>query len=153
MFAKTKENLKKIYHQLVEIDDTPQKISGGVGLGVFLGVLPGTGPIAAITLAVVFKLNRAAALSGSLLVNTWINFVIFPLAVKLGSIALRLDWRVVYAAVAGLFRDFHWGKFLTLVFTESFFAVFLGYVILGLFAGVLAYFLTLAALAGKRKSG
>lgn len=39
--------LKLIYIKLFRINDTPQKIAQGFGLGVFLGILPGTGPIAA----------------------------------------------------------------------------------------------------------
>lgn len=143
--------LKKLYHTLVEIDDTPQKIASGAGLGIFLGVLPGTGPVAALTLALFFKLNRAAALAGSLLTNTWINFVTFPLAVKLGSIVLRLDWRDVYRSGAALVNDFSWRSLFALVFTKAIFALLLGYLLVGLVAGIFVYFIALAALSARRK--
>ena len=57
-----KNFLRFVYAKLFSINDTPNKISLGLGLGVFAGILPGTGPIAAVFLALVFRANRASGL-------------------------------------------------------------------------------------------
>ena len=67
--------LQFLFDKLFKINDTPQKIALGFGLGVFAGIFPGTGPVAAILLAYVFRANRASALFGSLFTNTWLNSV------------------------------------------------------------------------------
>ena len=77
MINKIREYLRLILAKLFNINDTPHKIALGLGLGVFAGILPGTGPIAAIFLALAFRANRASALLGSLLTNTWLSLVTF----------------------------------------------------------------------------
>ena len=85
------------YERLFKINDSPQKIALGLGLGVFAGILPGTGPLAALFLAFIFRANRASALLGSLATNTWISFVTFVLAIKIGSAILEVSWLDVQA--------------------------------------------------------
>ncbi|MCU0652103.1 MAG: DUF2062 domain-containing protein [Candidatus Omnitrophica bacterium] len=133
------KNTKKIsdlIKRLININDTPQKRALGFGVGVFLGILPGTGPIAAIVTASFLHLNRASALLGSLLTNTWLSFVTFLSAVKIGSYLLRTDWQQSLE---------HWksGKIIL--------PVLLGYFIVALFAGLLGYLLALAAIKIIRK--
>ncbi|MDI6606430.1 MAG: DUF2062 domain-containing protein, partial [Candidatus Omnitrophota bacterium] len=72
------------YLKVFRINDSPRKVALGMGLGVFSGILPGTGPIAAVCLAFIFRANRAAALLGSLITNTWLSFFIFLVAIKTG---------------------------------------------------------------------
>src|SRR4030042_3454193 len=90
---KIKRFLKYLYHEIVQINDSPQRIALGFGLGVFTGVFPSTGPLAALFLAAIFRVNRASALLASLLTNTWISFVILIPAVKVGSLIFRIDWQ------------------------------------------------------------
>lgn len=49
-----RESFRSIYLKLFQINDTPQRIALGVGLGVFTGIIPGAGPIAALFLAMLF---------------------------------------------------------------------------------------------------
>ncbi|MFA5156272.1 MAG: DUF2062 domain-containing protein [Candidatus Omnitrophota bacterium] len=97
---KIKKFGKYIYTQLFLINDTPQKTAAGFGLGVFLGIIPGTGPLAALFCAMLLRVNKASAFLGSILVNTWINIVTFLLAIKIGSAIMAVDWRTVYASSA-----------------------------------------------------
>ncbi|MBU1727661.1 MAG: DUF2062 domain-containing protein, partial [Candidatus Omnitrophica bacterium] len=97
-----------LYLKLFRINDSPQKIALGLGLGVFLGILPGTGPIASLSLAFVFRINRASALLGSLLTNTWLSFVTFILAIKIGSFMLKLNWQETYSQYSEFLKSFHW---------------------------------------------
>ena len=105
---KIKAFLKAIYDKLSKIDDSPQKIALGFGLGVFCGILPGTGPVAAVALAFVFRVNKIAAFAGGLLTNTWLSVVTFILAVRLGSAVSGADWNEVYSRCKDIIRDFHY---------------------------------------------
>ncbi|MFA4992847.1 MAG: DUF2062 domain-containing protein [Candidatus Omnitrophota bacterium] len=131
--------IKFIFAKLFKINDSAQKIALGVGLGVFSGLIPGTGPAAALFLAFVFRANRAAALLGSILTNTWLSVVTFVLAIKIGSTILSRHWQQVYQKAQGLIRDFHWGSFFKLSFLDVVLPVVIGYLIIGLFLGLISY--------------
>jgi uncharacterized protein (DUF2062 family) len=115
---------KYIYDKLFLINDTPQKIALGFGLGVFLGIIPGTGPLAALFCAMLLRVNRASSLLGSVLTNTWINIVTFLLAIKIGSAIMDIDWHAAQK------------KSLIL-------PVVIGYLVIASCAAIVAYLITL----------
>lgn len=131
---KLQKIFKTLYDKLFHINDSPQKVALGFGLGIFLGVLPGTGPIAALTLAVLLKANKASALIGSLLVNTWINIVTLILAVKIGSTLLGLNWEKVYHDLS---------------MKNIAIPIFLGYFIISFILGLAGYLIVLVVLKIK----
>jgi uncharacterized protein len=139
--------LKKIAHfifsKLFKINDSPERIALGVAVGVFAGLLPGTGPAAALFLALILKANRAAALFGGLLTNTWLSVVTFVLAIKVGSVILKMNWQSVQEQFQVLFKGFTWGLFFKSSFLEILLPVVLGYLVIGLVLGLFSYFLTL----------
>jgi uncharacterized protein (DUF2062 family) len=135
--------IKFTFSKLFKINASAQKVALGVGLGVFAGLLPGTGPAAALFLAFIFRANRAAALLGGLLTNTWLSLVTFILAIKVGSVILKLDWQAVQQQSQGLFKNFGWAKFFKLSFFEVLLPVIVGYLVMGLVLGALSYSLTL----------
>lgn len=139
-----------IFAKLFKINDSAQKIALGVGLGVFSGILPGTGPIAALFLAFVFRANRVSALLGSILTNTWLSVVTFVLAVKIGSITFNRHWQDVYQKAQSLIRDFHWVDFFKLSFLDVFLPVVIGYLIVGLSVGLISYIVTLQIISKKK---
>ena len=132
-----------IFSKLFKINDSAQKVALGVGLGVFAGLFPGTGPAAALFLAFIFRANRAAALLGSLLTNTWLSLVTFILAIKVGSVILKMNWQVVQQRTQGLLKNFGWAKFFKLSFLGVLLPVAVGYLVIGLVLGTLGYYLTL----------
>jgi len=140
--------LKKIFSFLFakffKINDSAQKIALGVGLGVFSGLIPGTGPAAALFLAFIFKANRAAALFGSILTNTWLSLVTFILAIKVGSVILGRHWQEVHQKGVTLIHDFHWAKFFKLSFLDVLLPVILGYLIIGICLGLISYLIVLS---------
>ena len=138
-----------IFAKLFKINDSAQKIALGVGLGVFSGLMPGTGPAAASFLAFIFRANRAAALLGSILTNTWLSIITFILAIKVGSVVFNRHWQQVYQKAQGLIRDFHLVRFFKLSFLDVVLPVIVGYFIISLIAGLLSY---LAVLLVIRKS-
>ena len=113
MTEKFKIWFKGIWHQFIGIEDTPFRKAAGLGLGVFLGIFPGAGPLAALVLSSILHVNRAAALVGSLLTNTWISIVTFVLAIKVGSFVTGTNWQDIYLECQSLLKDFHW-KYLLL---------------------------------------
>ncbi|MDD5282057.1 MAG: DUF2062 domain-containing protein [Candidatus Omnitrophica bacterium] len=132
-----------IFAKLFKINDSAQKIALGVGLGVFSGLIPGTGPAAALFLAFVFRANRAAALLGSILTNTWLSIITFIIAIKVGSLVFGRHWQEVYQKVQALIHNFHWGNFFKLSFLDVVLPVVIGYLIIGLFLGLISYLVVL----------
>lgn len=131
--------LKLIYIKLFRINDTPQKIALGLGLGVFLGILPGTGPIAALFLAFVLRVNRASALLGSLLTNTWLSIVTFMLSIKLGSVIMKLNWQDVHQGWRLYLKNFHWLDLFNLSVLKIILPVIIGYFVVSFCIGFLVY--------------
>ncbi len=128
-----------LYQKLFKINDSPVRIAFGLGLGVASGIIPGTGPLAALFLAFIFKANRASALIGSLATNTWFSFVTFLLALRLGSAIFGVSWEKLQDESRVLFTDFKWEY----LFKSSFFNIvlplFIGYLIIALLSGILVY--------------
>ncbi len=148
--------LKLAYIKIFRINDTPQKIALGVGVGVFLGILPGTGPIAAVFMAFILRLNRAAALLGSLLTNTWLSVLTFFLSIKIGSSIIGLDWQEVNRNWAQFFKDFKFMTLFKVATLKIILPVVAGYFVISLCLGIIAYLVTLAILIfvskAKRKA-
>lgn len=132
-----------IYRKLFKINDTPQKIALGFGLGVFSGIFPGTGPVAALFLAFILRANRASALCGSLLTNTWLSFVTFIFAIKIGSAILDISWVRIKEEWLCFLQKFHWINLLQAPVLKAILPVLLGYFIIAFCLGLLAYLVTL----------
>jgi uncharacterized protein (DUF2062 family) len=81
------------YLKLVRINDSAEKIAGGLALGVVLGILPtfGLGIVIAIFLAAPLKLNRASAVIGTLIMNPWTAPFVWTLSYLAGSLLLGYD--------------------------------------------------------------
>jgi len=145
---------KYLFLKLVRLNDSPQKVAMGFGIGAFLGILPGTGPLAALLLAAFLKINKAAAFLGSLLTNTWLSVVTIMLSVKIGSSIMGLEWHHVWNTWQKLLKDFHWKQVLDLSFLKLILPVITGYLILSALLGFFVYvaaLLILTFLKKKRK--
>jgi uncharacterized protein (DUF2062 family) len=143
--------IKGVYRRIAGINDNPQKIAAGFGLGLFFGVLPGTGPIASVVMASVFGLNRVSSLIGCLLINTWINVVTFGAAAQIGAMLTEDDWHKIYQDWLSVFNHFSWQGLLNHMLAKSFFPLLFGYFIIGAMLGAVGYVLVLVILA-RRKS-
>ncbi len=135
--------LKLIYLKLFRIHDTPQKIALGVGVGVFLGILPGTGPVAAIFMALILRVNRAAALLGSLATNTWLSIVTFFLSIKIGSSIIGVHWQDVHRNWLEFLKDFRFINLFKITTLEMVLPVIIGYFVVSFCLGIIAYLITL----------
>ena len=141
---------KFLYLKLFRINDSPQKIALGFGLGIFLGILPGTGPIASLAAAFVLRVNRASALLGSLLTNTWLSFVTFALAVKIGSAVLGVSWQETSGQINRLIKHFHWKDLFNVSILKIALPLIIGYLIISFCLGLIAYLVALLILKLKK---
>ncbi len=132
-------SLHFLYAKLFAINDTPHKVAAGVGIGVFFGVLPGLGPLAAIFLAFILRVNRAGALLGSLLVNTWISIPVFFAAVWIGSAVTGAKYADILSQWHMLKDNFSW-RFLARLLTGGIaLPVMAGYLAVSISIGLAAY--------------
>lgn len=138
-------------NKLFKFNDTPQRVALGFGLGVFLGIFPGTGAIAAICCAIILPINRASTLLGCLLTNTWLSVVTFLLSIKVGSLIMRVNWQEVLRDWSVFLRDFRWADLFKLSVLKIIFPVIAGYITVGLALGLLAYLITLLVLKKTKK--
>jgi uncharacterized protein (DUF2062 family) len=76
---------KKFLKKFFLINDTPHKVAGGAALGIFLGIIPGEGVLAALLFSSIFRLNRLAATAGVLAANMWSTVIILPVAAYVGA--------------------------------------------------------------------
>jgi uncharacterized protein len=151
MISKIKRLLGLLYTKLFKINDSPQKIALGFSLGVFAGILPGVGPLAALFLAFLCRVNRASALLGVLITNTWISLLTFILSIKIGSAIMGLSWKDAYSAWVLLAKDFHFSGLFKAQILGVIFPVILGYLVISAISGVLAYLAALAILTARRR--
>lgn len=140
-----------IYEKILKINDSPQKIAIGFGLGVFMGIMPGVGPVAALVMAFFFRVNRVAAFIGGLLTNTWLSLITFILAVRIGSAVTGLDWETVSQNCKVLLNDFHWNKLFQSFVFDIFVPLVIGYAVVGLGAAVASY-LVIRTILKQRKN-
>lgn len=145
-----KKILKQIYDKLFRINDSPQKIALGLGLGVFSGIFPGTGPLAALALAFLFRANRASALLGSISTNTWLSVVTFLLSIKTGSVIMQVSWQEVYKDWSVYLTDFKFANLFKLSLIKILLPVFVGYIVVALTLGLMVYLITLVILSNIR---
>lgn len=139
-----------IYFKLVKINDTPARIALGLSLGVFCGVMPGTGPIAALFLAWIFKVNKAAALLGSIFTNTWLSAVIFLLSIRIGAGIIGKEWKLVLNDWLNALSNFSFLKLFELTLLKVIFPILLGYIVVALGLGLLVYLVSLFLMKTKK---
>lgn len=146
-----KKFFKALYLRIIRIHDSPHKIAGGFALGVFLGILPGAGPMASIVLAYFFQVNKAAALAGSLLTNTWFSVVTFVVAIKIGAYMTGTKWQQIYNDAKLLFDHISWQKFTDGTSLPILKPLLLGYAAVGLVSGLCIYVIVLLIVLAYRR--
>jgi len=147
-----KNFFSEIYKHLVKINDSNQRVAIGMGLGVFLGVLPGAGPIVSLILASIFRLNKAATLLGCLVTNTWISFVSALLAVQVGAFIFHLEWQKLWHDAKDLVQHFNFSGFFNLAVLKILAPVFVGYLIISFYFAFVTYLICLIALNKFRQN-
>lgn len=146
-----KKTFNSVYKKFFLLNDSPQRIAMSFGLGVFLGILPFTGVLAAIAVAWFFRLNKAAAILGSVLTNTWLGFIVLGVAVHLSCVFLGINGYDIQLKFTQLIKDFHWSNLADASILKIVAAVTLGYLILSVILSLLAYVICLAIIHRQRR--
>ena len=140
----------RVYNKLVRINDSPQRVALGFGVGVCIGNLPGVGPITALVVSALLRINKAAALAGALLFNTWFGIVTLVPSVQLGCLILGVEWHVMYAKFIALLKDFHFSLLLKESARAILLPFLLGQFIISLAIGIIAYAVVLIVICRIR---
>ena len=151
MYKHLKSACLKLYQKFVLMNDSPQRIAVGFGVGVFLGILPFTGILAAIALAWFFRLNKTAAILGSVLTNTWLGFLVLGAAVQVGCSFLGLNSHDIELKFQHLVKDFHWKDLWDVSMLKIIAAVAGGYLIVSAALGLISYGICLGAIHWHRR--
>ncbi len=152
MYDKLKSWLNQLYAELTALHETPHRVAISFALGVFLGILPFTGVLAAIGLAYAFKLNKPAAILGSALTNTWLGLIVLGFALQVGGGCLGLSEADIRAQWQALMVNFHWQDLISLSFLKILLAIAIGYLVLSVVFAIAGYFIALGVIYWHRRS-
>jgi len=134
------------YYRLVRMKDSPHKVAGGMALGIFLGIMPGAGTVAALVLATLLKLNRGAAVIGTLIFNTATTIPVWILSYSLGSLILGNNGNVT----RNIYRLFKAGKFMQAI-EEGGISLVIGVLLTSLVMSLVCYVLTYKLMVSYQK--
>jgi uncharacterized protein len=135
MLRKTSQFLKRFF----TLNDTPHRIALGAALGIFLGLLPGTGPLAALVCASALRVNKATALFFALATNSWLSLVLLFPAVTLGSLCFGIESAQVLASWQQLISAFSWSNAAQFFSSKIILPILTGYLIISLVVAGLMY--------------
>lgn len=151
MLERFKTWLNGMYDELRSVNETPHRVALSFAMGVFLGILPFTGVLAAIALAMLLRLNKAAAILGSAITNTWLGFIVLGVALKIGAAITSVRFEDLQQQIDGLFKHFTWQQLTTTDILPLLLAVALGYICVSLIFALLGYILSLIVIKWHRR--
>ena len=152
---------------VLHLDEEPSRLAAGMAVGVFIGVTPfyGLHTLMALVAAYVFRLNKAATITGAWLNLPWFAPFVYAFCLRLGEAVLTGDWssfslasvhglaesageylRASPRETAGTLWHVIWG----MLFHASV-PMFVGTTLVGLVLAVAAYFITLEAVRDVRR--
>jgi uncharacterized protein (DUF2062 family) len=139
---------------ILQLDDPPPRIALALATGVFIGCTPfwGLQTVLSLAVAVVFRLNRAATLTGTWLNLPWFAPFVYGAAVTVGTLVvpdpggLRDAWLEFFLAHPESFR---WDDYVALFRVLSA-ALLVGTLVVGGAAALATYAIALAILRTRR---
>lgn len=142
---------KYLYLKLFRINDSPERVAFGLGIGVFFGVMPGMGPLVALFAAVILKANRAAAFVGGILTNTWLSIPVFLAAAKAGAFLTGSSYSYLHEQWHLFLSEFRWAALFKVSVYKLLFPVLVGYIVVSFIIGVIVYTVSLLILKTRKK--
>ena len=112
-YGRLMRTLKRIYYRFLRIRGTPNQISLGLALGIFIGMTPFLGfhTVIAVLLASVLKWSKITAALGVLITNPFTAPFIYPFTYHIGAkvtgFSDRSQWLKIFepGGVIGLMED------------------------------------------------
>ncbi len=163
-----RERLTSVLH----LDEEPSRLATGMAVGVFIGVTPlyGLHTLLALAAASLFRLNKAATITGAWLNLPWFAPFVYGFSLKLGEAILSGDFSFIsWSSLASLAEALRASpreqadNLLVLLWSmprklwEMMFEVskplFVGTTVVGLVLGAVTYLLTLEAVREIRRLG
>jgi uncharacterized protein len=156
-----RERVTAVFH----LDEEPSRLAMGMAVGVFIGITPlyGFHTLLALAVAFVFRLNKAATITGTWLNLPWFAPFVYGFSLKLGEAILSGNFRLSRMSVSELAEvagSYLWanpyehaGYFWQLLWDMLFVAskpLFVGTTVVGLVLAVVTYVVTLEAVRELR---
>lgn len=148
----TWQKIKKTLKHFFTLEDTPHNIAAGFALGIFLGIIPGGGPLTTLVIATFFNWNQASATIGVLASNLWTTLLILPMAATIGGFLFN-------ATPTYLMREFNSTFdlgikyfFSEIVFFDLALPLYIGFIIIGGIIAFLSYLFFYLLLKYKKLS-
>ena len=142
----SRKAIKNRFSQILAIDEHPHRISLAFAIGIFISFspIPGTQTISAMALAWLFRLNVAAAITGTLFSNPLTMVLIYGTSICFGSFVLG---NIASCYPHGLDKNE------LFLFVKSMpVPLFTGTILLGATAALISYFVLLQILIRYQKS-
>lgn len=141
------KRVSKLYYlKLLRINDPPEKIALGAGIGAFIGFMPTFGIAMALSFvfAHLFKANKAAAILGTFVMNPISSPIVWSASAALGSLIFWQDMASFMLIGSDLSQVKETiGKDLLAFFTGNF--------ILSAIGGVVVYYMVLKGVIRRRE--
>ncbi len=140
-----KRILRFMYLRIVRANDSPPKVAAGVAVGVFLGIFPtfGLGLVLAYVFAMIFRINKAAALAGSLIMNPLTTPFFWAISAILGGALIGTERDIILKELTtgNIFK----------ALGPAFYAYMLGNILISIVFAVASYFITLEIIRKHKK--
>lgn len=138
--------IRNIPHRLAAIPKSPHEIAQAFAIGVFIGIIPGTGAAMALVVAIALRLSKTAAVLGALMTNPWTAAVFYAASFHVGGWFTRLEepvaWRMLFT-----FQEDWPGELARIAPT-----MLIGAIALGLSAAGVSYIIVRIAVAQYRET-
>lgn len=149
---------------VLHLDEEPSRLAMGMAVGVFIGFTPfyGLHTLLALAAAFVFRLNKAATVTGAWINLPWFAPFVYGFCLKLGEAILsgNISWSglgTLTEAAAAYLRSSprehagHLWEMLWRMMFEASLPLFVGTTVVGLVLGTATYFITLEAVREIRR--
>jgi hypothetical protein len=142
------------FRELLHLDDPPSRLAGALAVGVFISCTPfwGLQTVLSVVVASVFRLNRAATITGTWLNLPWFAPFVYGAAIKIGWLVVPGLREADAASFDVLLRDpsaLSWSTVWSWVRGSSL-PLLVGSTIVGSLAAAVTYAVAFAALARRR---
>ena len=139
---------------VLRLDDSPSRIALALAVGVFISCTPfyGLQTLLSLGIATLFRLNKAATVTGAWLNLPWFAPLVYGLALHVGSLIVPDPQGIDADAVAGLLRtstSLSWANVVQLLRDVSL-ALLIGTTVVGAVAGVATFVVALVVLRRRR---
>jgi len=139
---------------VLHLDDSPSRIALALAVGVFISCTPfyGLQTLLSLGIATIFRLNKAATITGTWLNLPWFAPFVYGLALHVGGLIVPDPQGIDATAIAGLLRtsaSLSWANVAQLLRDVSL-ALLIGTTVVGAAAGIVTFVVVFVLLRHRR---